>query len=136
WGTWLDYGTILFVRGTRVFQHQLEGGGGDKLLVDSTKEDSLEGALLQQPQLSPDGRYLAITLRDAKRETGIWDLQKKTWTRTGDGCQINWTPDGKDVYWVHPTGTGGSRVFRMKMAGSKPEKEVPDDDKTFIDLPG
>jgi Tol biopolymer transport system component len=137
WGTWVDDSTILYVRGTRIFRHDMgEKGGEDKLLVDSSKQDSLEGALLQQPQMSPDGRYIAITLRGSKRETGIWDLQKKTWTRTGDGCQINWTPDGKQVYWVHPTGNGGSRVFRMKMAGAKPAQDISDDEKTFIDLPG
>ena len=34
-------------------------------------------------------------LRGSKRETGIWNVQKKTWTRTGEGCQINWTPVGR-----------------------------------------
>jgi Tol biopolymer transport system component len=135
WGTWVDDKTILFVRGTRIFRHDLDSHE-DKLLVDSNKVDSLEGALLQQPQMSPDGRYLAITLRGSKRETGIWDLGQKSWTRTGDGCQINWTPDGKQVYWVHPTGNGGSRVFHMKMAGTKPAQELSDDERTFIDLPG
>jgi Tol biopolymer transport system component len=135
WGTWVDDRTILYVRGTRIYRHDLDRDE-DKLLVDSTKVDSLEGALLQQPQMSPDGRYLAITLRGSKRETGVWDMSKKAWTRTGDGCQINWTPDGKQVYWVHPTGNGGSRVFRMKMAGAAAAEDISDDDKTFIDLPG
>jgi hypothetical protein len=86
--------------------------------------------------MSTDGRFIAITLRGSKRETGIWDVKQGSWLRTGDGCQINWTPDGQAVYWVHPTGNGGSRVFRMDMASGKPRKEVDDDEKTFIDLPG
>jgi hypothetical protein len=86
--------------------------------------------------MSSDGKYIAITLRGSKRETGIWHIARKTWLRTGDGCQINWTPDGQQVYWVHPTGNGGSRVFHMDMANGKPTKEVDDDEKTFIDLPG
>jgi hypothetical protein len=110
WGTWVDDQTILFVRGTKVFRQKLEGGKPE-LLVDSTEQDVLEGALLQQPEMSRDGRFIAITLRGSKRETGIWDVKKKTWLRTGEGCQINWTPDGRQVYWVHPTGNGGSRVF-------------------------
>ena len=135
WGTWVDDQTILFVRGTKIFRQKLEGGKPE-LLVDSTEQEVLEGALLQQPQMSSDGRFIAITLRRSKRETGIWNVKKKAWLRTGDGCQINWTPDGHQVYWVHPTGNGGSRVFRMEMANGKPTKEVDDDAKTFIDLPG
>jgi hypothetical protein len=134
WGTWVDDQTILFVRGTKIFRTAL--GGKPELLVDSQEQEVLEGALLQQPQMSTDGRFIAITLRGSKRETGIWDVKKKTWLRTGDGCQINWTPDGHSVYWVHPTGNGGSRVFRQEMANGKPTKEVDDDAKTFIDLPG
>ena len=143
WGTWVADDTILFVRGTKIFRKKIgqqngdgSEGGAEELLVDSEKVDSLEGALLQQPQMSTDGKYIAITLRGSKRETGIWDVSKGTWTRTGDGCQINWTPDGKSVYWVHPTGNGGSRVFMTEMAKGKLAKEVPDDEKTFIDLPG
>jgi Tol biopolymer transport system component len=135
WGTWVDGQTILFVRGTKVFRQKVEGGEPE-LLVDSQAESVLDGALLQQPQMSSDGRFIAITLRGSKRETGIWDVNKQSWIRTGDGCQINWTPDGQQVYWVHPTGNGGSRVFRQQMANGKPTKEVDDDAKTFIDLPG
>ena len=135
WGTWVDGETILFVRGTQLFRKKLPGGK-ETALLDSEKVDDLSGALLQQPEMSHDGRYVAITLRGSKRETGIWDLKEKTWTKTGEGCQINWTPDGKSVYWVHPTGNGGSRVFRQPMTGSKPTKELSDDERTFIDLPG
>jgi Tol biopolymer transport system component len=136
WGTWVDEQTILFVRGTKIFRQKLQGDGEPELLVDSQKQEVLDGALLQQPQMSSDGRFIAITLRGSKRETGIWDVNKQSWMRTGDGCQINWTPDGQQVYWVHPTGNGGSRVFRQQMANGKPTKEVDDDAKTFIDLPG
>jgi Tol biopolymer transport system component len=137
WGTWVTDDTILFVRGTKIYRQKLsEGAESAELLVDSEKVDDLDGALLQQPQMSTDGRYIAITLRGSKRETGIWDVEKKTWTRTGEGCQINWTPDGKAVYWVHPTGNGSSRVFKMDMAKGMPAKELSDDERTFIDLPG
>jgi hypothetical protein len=135
WGTWVDGETILFVRGTVLFKKKL-GDDKEQSLLDSEKVDDLSGALLQQPEMSKDGRYVAITLRGSKRETGIWDLKEKAWTRTGDGCQINWTPDGSSVYWVHPTGNGGSRVFRQPMKGSKPAKELDDDALVFIDLPG
>ena len=94
---------------------------------------------MQQPEMSKDGRFIAITLRGSKRETGIWSLEKKTWTRTGEGCQINWTPDGREVYWVHPTGNGGSRVFHQPMRGDRPAAGTGATDDldslTLIDIP-
>jgi Tol biopolymer transport system component len=135
WGTWVTGDEILFVRSTKVFRKKL-GSEGETLLVDSEQVPDLDGALLQQPQMSRDGRYIAITLRGSKRETGIWDIGAKSWTRTGDGCQINWTPDSRAVYWVHPTGKGTSRVFRVETKGAQLAAEEDDDKKTFIDLPG
>jgi Tol biopolymer transport system component len=136
WGGWISMDDIVYVRSTAVFRRALKGGA-ETLLVDSTKVPALEGALLQQPELSKDGAYLAITLRGSKRETGVWDLAKKTWTRTGEGCQVNWSPSGSEIYWVHPTGNGGSRVLHLPMAGGKPTRADDDLDAiTLIDLPG
>lgn len=136
WGGWIGNDEIVYVRSTAVFRRAL-GGGPETLLVDSTKVPALDGALLQQPELSKDGAYLAITLRGSKRETGVWDLAKKTWTRTGEGCQINWSPSGNEVYWVHPTGNGGSRVLHLPiMAGKANGSDSDLDAITLIDLPG
>ena len=136
WGSWISNDEIVYARSTAIFRRKL-GGGDETLLVDSTKVKDLDGALLQQPELSKDGDYIAITLRGSKRETGIWDVRKKTWTRTGEGCQINWTPNGSEVYWVHPTGNGGSRVLHMPMTDGKAAKSDSDlDALTLIDIPG
>jgi Tol biopolymer transport system component len=132
WGTWVDRDNILYVRGTVIRRRQLSTGA-DSEIVDSTKVPALDGALLQQPQISRDGKLIAITLRGSKRETGIWDIEHKTWTRTGDGCQINWAPQDGWIYWVHPTGNGGSRVVHGALGGSN----LDDIDKlVMIDLPG
>ena len=136
WGTWIGNGEIVYARATALYRRKL-AGGDETLLVDSTKVKDLDGALLQQPEMSRDGNYVAITLRGSKRETGIWDLQAKTWTRTGEGCQINWYPQGGEVYWMHPTGNGGSRVLHLPVDGSKPSKSDADLDAiTLIDIPG
>jgi Tol biopolymer transport system component len=135
WGTWVDDDQILYVRGTVIWRRTLSTGAESEI-VDSTKVPELDGALLQQPQLSKDGKYIGITLRGSKRETGIWDIGAKTWTRTGDGCQVNWAPAGS-IYWVHPTGNGGSRVVRAAMQAGKPSASVDDiDGMVMIDLPG
>jgi Tol biopolymer transport system component len=135
WASWISDSEIIYVRGTKIFRKKL-GGDKEQEVMDSAGVKELDGALLQQPELSPDGKFVAITLRGSMRETGIWDIEKKTWTKTGLGCQINWTPDGKDVYWVNPTGNGGSEVFRMPIRDGKAEKERSDDELKFMDLPG
>jgi hypothetical protein len=136
WGSWIDKDEVLFVRGTKIFRAKL-GSGEETQIMDSEGVSDLGGALLQQPELSADGKYIAITLRGSKRETGIWNIAKKSWTQTGLGCQINWTPDQSSIYWVHPTGNGGSRVFKMPIADGAPPKEEPsEDDLQFMDMPG
>jgi hypothetical protein len=134
WGSWISEDEILFVRGTKVFKSKL--GGEETALMDSEGVSDLGGALLQQPELSSDGKFLAVTLRGSKRETGIWNIAKKTWTQTGLGCQINWTPDRSSIYWVHPTGNGGSRVLKMPVDNGTPPKDVDEDKLEFMDLPG
>jgi Tol biopolymer transport system component len=136
WGTWISNDEIVFARSTAIVRRKL-GGDQETVLVDSTKVRELDGALLQQPEMSKDGRYLAITLRGSKRETGIWNVKTKTWVRTGEGCQINWSPSGEEVYWVHPTGNGGSRVLHIPIKGGKAAKSDEDIDAlTLIDIPG
>jgi hypothetical protein len=135
WASWAGPDDIVFVRNTLVLRRKL-ATGEETPLVDSTKVPDLDGALLQQPELSRDGKFIAITLRGSKRETGVWDIDKKTWRKTGLGCQINWTPDGSSIYWVNPTGNGGSEIFRMPLKGGAPEKEYNDDELHLVDFPG
>ena len=141
WGNWLSNDEIVYARGTRILRRKL-AGGDEELLVDSAKVPELDGALMQQPEMSRDGRFVAITLRGSKRETGIWSVEKKTWTRTGDGCQINWAPNNAEIYWVHPTGNGGSRVLHMPIQSGndgklgKSNADADPDALTLIDIPG
>jgi len=136
WGTWISNDEIVFARVTAIVKRKL-AGGEETVLVDSAKVPELDGALMQQPEMSKDGNFVAITLRGSKRETGIWDIRNKKWVRTGEGCQINWTPDGDEVYWVHPTGNGGSRVMHLPVANGRATKSDSDLDAiTLVDIPG
>jgi hypothetical protein len=139
WGSWIGEDEIIFVRGTKILRTKLgpSESADEKELLDSVGVASLDGAELQQPELAPTGKFIAITLRGSKRETGIWSLAHKTWTPTGLGCQINWAPDGKTIYWMNPTGNGGSEVFRMPVVDGAPDgKEQSDDELRFMDMPG
>ena len=135
WGSWISNDEVLFVRGTKIFRSKL-GSGEETKLMDSDGVTDLDGAFLQQPELSSDGKFVAITLRGSKRETGIWNVAKKSWTQTGLGCQINWTPDQSSIYWVHPTGNGGSRLFKMPVKGGVAAQELSEDQMEFMDMPG
>ncbi len=108
WGTFRPDGkSIVFSRAEKVFTKNLETGD-EKLLLDGAQAFGKKDVILQEPNLSPNGKYLAITLRGSLRETGIWNLEKKTWTKSGDGCQIDWFADGSRIYRVNPTGNGGT----------------------------
>lgn len=135
WGSWIGPDEIVYVRGTKIFRSKV-GSKEEVQLMDSAGVSDLDGALLQQPEMSRDGKYIAITLRGSKRETGIWDIKKKTWTKTGLGCQINWNPDNTSIYWVNPTGNGGSEVRHMPIKNGKPPKDMAEDEQKLMDMPG
>jgi Tol biopolymer transport system component len=135
WASWLGPDEIIFVRGTTILRTKL-GSGQETAIMNSDGVSDLDGSLLQQPEMSRDGNFIAITLRGSKRETGVWNIAAKTWTKTGLGCQINWMPDKSTVYWVNPTGNGGSEVFHMALQEGKPAKEFSSDELRFMDLPG
>jgi len=135
WGVWIGPNKILLSRKTQVFTRELDGGK-EELLVDSTKVESLGGADLQNPHLSPDGNYIAITLRGAMRETGIYTIASKSWVKTGEGCQINWFPSGDRIFWINPSGNGGSETFSAPVSGGKPTKELSYEEMRFVDIPG
>jgi Tol biopolymer transport system component len=135
WASWIGPDEIIFVRGTTILRKKL-GSDAETAIMNSEGVSDLDGALLQQPEMSRDGKYLAITLRGSMRETGIWNIAKKTWTKTGLGCQINWAPTKTAIYWVNPTGNGSSEIFQMAIKDGQPAKDFSDDELRFIDVPG
>lgn len=106
WGTWKNAEEIVFSRGGQVFVKNL-AQDTETLLFDG-EVNLKKGVIVQEPNLSPDGNYLAATLRGSMRETGIWDFAKKQWVKSGEGCQIDWFPSGDRIYRVNPTGNGGT----------------------------
>jgi hypothetical protein len=140
WGVWQPDGkSIVFARGDKAILQNLESGE-ETLLLDGSASMK-KGTIVQQPSLSSDGNYLAATLRGSSRETGIWNIKKKEWTKTGGGCQIQWFPKAMEIYWVNPTGNGGtaapSEVLEMTVADGKPVEKITAIKKfKLMDLPG
>ena len=135
WGTWVDTQRILIARKAALFTKDL-GTGSETLLVDGATVPELAGADLQNPNLSPDQKYVAITLRGAKRETGIFSLERKTWAKTGEGCQIGWFPQGDRILWVNPSGNGDSEVLAEPIKDGAPSSVLTLEQTRFIDIPG
>ncbi|MBN1128069.1 MAG: PD40 domain-containing protein [Chitinispirillaceae bacterium] len=116
WGTWRPSGdSIVFARGPKVVIKSM-ATGSEKELFDAEKTFNKKGAAAQQPELSPDGRLLAMTLRGTMRETGIWNLGKKAWHSTGGGCEMGWFPSGSKVYRMNEgQGNGGTEVLQIEI---------------------
>ena len=140
WGTWRPDGkSIVFAQGNKAFMYNLETQ--EKTLLLDGDESIKKGTIVQEPNLSPNGKYLAATLRGSSRETGIWHLEKKEWYKTGGGCQIDWFPTNDEIYRMNPTGNGGtaapSEVLAMKLDDGKPVENIARIKKfRLMDLPG
>jgi hypothetical protein len=135
WGTWVDGQRILIARKSQLQIKEL-ATGAETLLLDGNSIPDLAGADLQNPHLSPDQKYVALTLRGAKRETGIFSLERKTWVKTGEGCQINWFPQGDRILWVNPSGNGDSEVLAEPIKEGAPTSTLSLEQTRFVDIPG
>jgi hypothetical protein len=140
WGVWQPDGkSVVFARGDKTLMRNLETGE-EKIVLDGSASIK-KGTIVQQPSLSPDGQYLAATLRGSSRETGFWDIEKKVWVKTGGGCQIQWYPKGSEIYWDNPTGNGGtaapSEILAMTIVNGTPAEKISTIKKfKLMDLPG
>ncbi|MBD3316397.1 MAG: hypothetical protein GF344_11475 [Chitinivibrionales bacterium] len=142
WGTWRPSGdSIVFARGSKVFVKSLDTGDESEIF-DAEAFFDKKRVYSQQPELSPDGKFLAITVRGTKRETGIYNRETKEWHGTGGGCQINWFPNSRRVLRMNEgQGNGGTEVLAIKVKdngepttrirGLRVPKEI-----RFMDLPG
>ncbi len=141
WGTWRPSGdSVVFARGPKVFVKALDDKEVE--IFDAEKHFEKKNVYSQQPQLSSDGRLLAITIRGTVRETGIYNLESGKWHTTGGGCQLSWFPDGKSVLRMNEgQGNMGTEVLRLTLnENGEPQERisgltVPKEIR-FMDLPG
>jgi hypothetical protein len=141
WGNWRPSGdSICFARGGKVFLKSL-ATGEEKEIFDAETQFKKK-TYAQQPELSPNGKFLAMTLRGSKRETGIWNLEKKEWNSTGGGCEMVWLPSGASVVRMNEgQGNGGTEVLKIDIDNSgKPVQRISGmsipKEIRFMDLPG
>lgn len=144
WGTFRpDAKNIVFSRASKVFLMDLESKK-ETMILDGEKAFNTKGVILQEPNMSPDGKHIAMTLRGSLRETGVWDIEKKIWTKSGGGCQIDWYADGSRLYRVNSTGNGGtaapSEILWFNVKDGKPVEKIGffgiPEAVRLMDLPG
>jgi hypothetical protein len=112
WGTWRPTGdSIVFGRGSKIFIKSI-ASNEESELFDAEKFFNKNNVYSQQPDMSPDGKFFAITLRGTKRETGIFNRQTQKWYTTGAGCEMSWFPDSRRLLRMNEgQGNGGTEVL-------------------------
>ena len=142
WASWMpDDKSILFSRCSKVFTKNLETEK-EEMIFDAEPTFIKKGVIAQEPNISPNGKCLAMTLRGTMRETGIWNFEKKEWYKTGGGCQIDWFPSGKRVYRMNEgQGNGGTEILAFDVdENGKPVDKIEglslNKKWRFMDLPG
>ncbi len=135
WATWRPDGSIVFSRGADVFTCAGDGSG-EKRLVDG--KTTLKGGIAQNPNMSSDGKFLAITLRGSQRSVGVLNLGNGQWfeSATGGGCQMTFFPGGHRVMRVNPTGNGGTELYAYDLDAAGRHGALSAAAQKWIDLPG
>jgi|WetSurMetagenome_2_1015567.scaffolds.fasta_scaffold00008_100 Tol biopolymer transport system component len=141
WGTWRPTGdSIVFARASKVFVKSL-ATNTETEIFDAEKQFK-KSTWAQEPEMSPNGKFLAITLRGTSRQTGIWNFEKKEWYTTGAGCEITWFPDNKAVLRMNEgQGNGSTEILKFDVDENGKPISVPsglsiDKKFRFMDLPG
>jgi dipeptidyl aminopeptidase/acylaminoacyl peptidase len=87
---------------------------------------------LSDPQISPDGRWVAFVqttydIDQGSRDTNLWlvgvdgkSLRQLTLSKSAD-YSPRWSPDGKQLLFVSTRGKG-PQLYRLPLAGGEPEQ--------------
>lgn len=112
-----------------------------------TAHDLVTMARLSEPAVSPDGEWVAFTLRETDLEadrgrTDLWrvrldggGLERLTTHEAADGSP-RWAPDGQSLFFLSSR-SGSSQVWRLPLAGGEPVQatDLPLDVGTFLVSP-
>ena len=138
WGSWIVDDEILFVRGTKIFRKKLRrrqetAAGGQRGRRRPGRRAAAAAARCRS-----DGKYIAITLRGSKRETGIWDIDEEDLDpHRRSAARSTGRPTARRSTGCIPpaTAAAGCSAHADDQDG-KPPKDVRRRRAEFIDLPG
>jgi eukaryotic-like serine/threonine-protein kinase len=93
-------------------------------------------------RISPDGRRIALDVRDQENDIWIWDVSRRTFARLTSGPTVEqnpiWTPDGQriafssarlgkqNLYWQAADGTGSAERLTTSSNPQVPLTFTPD----------
>jgi len=81
-------------------------------------------------RLSPDGRHVALDIRDEQNDVWTWDLTRKTLTRLTLNPGMNrapvWTPDGTRIAVSVATGAAESVFIQASDGSGTPTRVTPE----------
>jgi Tol biopolymer transport system component len=140
-------GTLIYRRGTggptsgMVTVRWLDANGKTEALV--TKPASYQG-----PRLSPDGRRLAVVIREGSgQDVWVYEMQRETWTKlSSGGTNVSpiWSPDGKYIVfgalatgmmWTRSDGAGQPQPLTQSKSIQVPWSFTPDGKRlAYIDV--
>ncbi len=102
-----------------------------------TPDDLVRLKRLSEPQVSPDGRFVAFTLRETDIEanrgrTDLWLLELRTAANrpllsrrltqhAANDSSPRWAPDGRSLYFLS-TRSGSSQVWRIALDGGEAQQ--------------
>jgi len=112
--TWSDDGgKVRFQRnGNQFVEYDLDTQQ-EHILFETGKNLALsKTVLLETPVWSDARKTLAVTLRGGMRGTVVIDQQGNI-RRVGDGCEINWAPDGSYLFYVDHGGRMQNVFFKV-----------------------
>jgi hypothetical protein len=141
WATWRPTSdSVVFARGPKVIVKSL-ATSEEKEIFDADKSLK-KGTNSQQPEMSPNGKFIGITLRGTKRDAIIWNREKNEGYSLSGGCEVTWFPDNKKVIRMNEgQGNGSTEVLIFDIDENGKPVAVPsgvsiDKKFRFMDLPG
>ena len=112
--TWsADGRSVYFQRNSSQIVQLTLATRNETVVLDSGRLAGLKpSVVLQTPSVAPDGRTIAVTLRGGMRATAVIGPERAVRT-VGDGCQLNWSPDGSFLLKVDHGGKQVNAIYRL-----------------------
>lgn len=118
--------------GTLAYVSAIEGGVQRELMWverdGRTHPLGVEPKAFDHPRISPDGRFVAITVRAENPDIWVLDLSRRTLSRVTDSPGEDespvWTPDGKRITYASSPAGKPRTTYSKAPDGSGGEEEV------------
>jgi eukaryotic-like serine/threonine-protein kinase len=112
--------------GTLVYVPTAVGAAARSLVwVDRTGRETPTGAppnMYAAPRLSPDGRRIALEIRDRQNDIHVLDLARRAFVRLSPGASVEtspiWTPDGQRIVFSSRRDGSSSSLYAQAADGA------------------